>query len=283
VVTVGAVAGASAAATGPAKISSGSALHNLNKWKRQAREPRVKKMKRSLSHGCALHNRYEKKNAPPGGFLLTHYETPGAPGYTAAGARAGQHSVLATGETKPQPTWEDAVYHRLAVLQPRLRISGFSASHGYTCMNVQDGISDASAARTAKVKVYPWPPDRAKHVPTRFTSNEFPAPSADTGGDKTLGFLLSGDVNGPWDSWIDPKTNVKHASLHDSHGRNVKLAISDAGAKNGPYLSGGFGLFPRDPLKHDRRYHAEASGIVKDQSGGVGPLPFHVKWSFKTG
>jgi hypothetical protein len=277
------VAGAAVAVAGLGKISTGEALHNLNKWKRQAHEPRVQGMKKSLSHGCALHNRYMKKNSPPGGILLTHYETQGAPGYTAAGARAGQHSVLATGETKPQPTWDDAVYHRLAVLQPRLHISGFSASHGYTCMNVQDGVSDAPSARTNKVKVYPWPPNKAKHVPTSFTDTEFPAPSQDAGGDKTLGVLLSGNVNGPWDSWIDPKTNVKKASLHDSHGRKVKIAISDAGAKNGAYLSGGFGLFPHKPLKHHRRYHAEARGIVKDQSGGVSPMPFHIKWSFKTG
>lgn len=281
--SVVAVSGVAAAATGPAKVSTGDALHNLNKWKRQAHEPRVAKMKGALSHGCALHNRYMKKTSPPGGILLTHYEIKGSPGYTAAGARAGMQSVLATGETKPQPTWDDAVYHRLGVLQPRLRFSGFSASHGYTCMNVQAGISDSPATRTNKVKIYPWPPNKAKHVPTSFTDNEFPAPSQDAGGDKTLGVLLSGNVNGPWQDWFDPRTNVKHASLQDSHGRKVNLAISDAGSKNGAYLSGGFGLFPHNPLKHHRRYHAEASGIVKDLSHGVSPMPFHVKWSFKTG
>lgn len=284
VLTLAISAGGAEAARAPVKVSVSAALKNLNRWRHQAGEPKVTSMKKVWSHGCALHNRYEKKNAPAGGYYLTPTEVEGNPGYTTAGAAAGASSVLSTGELLPKVAWDQGVYHRVALLQPRLRVSGFSASHGYTCMDVNRGVSNAPEARTDLLELYPWPANGAVDVSRAFKGLEAPPPSDDANGDKTLGYLLSVNVNGPWNQAGCPQTNVTSASLATGKGKQVKIAISDQKSPNGAFMRGGFGIFPRAKLAAHTTYTATASGTVDASRCGTGKTyQFNTSWKFKTG
>ena len=122
------LAGGAQSSTTPSPTPA-QAFSDLNLWRAQAGEPRVLRFTSAYNAGCALHDHY--MNLLGG---LTHPKTPGRPGYTAAGADAGPNSVLAEPEGLPLATWVDAVYHRMGVLQPRLRVSGFAATEGYVCL-----------------------------------------------------------------------------------------------------------------------------------------------------
>jgi hypothetical protein len=84
--------------------------------------------------GCQHHNNYERVN----GNTLGHFENSMSAGYTVDGSTAGPDSVLAeyystggpTSEPNllPQPVWDGAVFHRAALLEPRLANIGFNSS-----------------------------------------------------------------------------------------------------------------------------------------------------------
>jgi hypothetical protein len=265
---------ASAAAPAQAGLSPSQALTVANAWRAAAHEPGIATMDPSLNDGCAKHNNYMAQN----GGQLTHFEDPSKPGYTSEGSDAGQRSVLAIPEGDPH-IWEQGVYHRLAVLQPRLRTSGFDTSHGFSCMQIR-GIDDSPGTRTSTLSLYPWPADGTKGVPLTFSGGESPNPYDETPGVEKLGFLLSVEVNGPWSNYLAPQTKVDSASLTTDGGTPVALtAVDDSSSKSGPYIDSGFALFPHGRLLPATVYSAHAHGSVSAE-GAV--YPFDVAWHFKT-
>lgn len=109
------------------------------------------------SVGARLHSSYLTLNNASG-----HAETPGAPGYSAAGAAAGAASnVLAsTASSMSDATaidgWMGAPFHALGMLDPRLRASGFgNSSEG----SGGSGIRTASTLDIIRGLDYsiPWP------------------------------------------------------------------------------------------------------------------------------
>jgi hypothetical protein len=253
------------------------AFRDLNRWRAQAGEPPVVAFTAAYDQGCALHDHYLRLLGH-----LSHPETPGLPGYTAAGADAGPNSVLAQPEGLPEATWVDAVYHRMGVLQPRLRTSGFAAAEGYVCLRVGGpAIDDAPSARTPKLTLYPWPADGARNEPLTFgrAADETPSPLNDAPGATSLGLLISVDVNGPWADHRAPQSRVTSATLTSAAGASVPLAISDSSSPNGGYLSGGFALFPRVALAPGTTYTAHAVGKVT--AYGIA-YPFDYSWHFAT-
>jgi len=270
------LAGGAQSSTTPSPTPA-QAFTDLNLWRAQAGEPRVVRFSAAYNTGCALHDHYMNLLG-----RLAHPETPGRPGYTAAGADAGPNSVLAEPEGLPQATWVDAVYHRMGVLQPRLRVSGFAATEGYVCLRTGGpAVDDSVAARTEKLTLYPWPPDGATDEPVTFghAIGETPSPLIDAPGASSLGLLLSVDVNGPWADYRAPQSQVSSASLVAADGAAVPIAISDSSAPNGGYLSGGFALLPRTALTPGTRYTAHAVGRVT--AYGI-PYPFDLTWHFTT-
>lgn len=265
---------AAAPATADAGISPSQALTVANAWRAAAHEPGIAAMDPSLNDGCHNHNSYMAQN----GGQLTHTEQPGNPGYTDSGAQAGMSSVLAIPEGDPR-IWEQGVYHRMAVLQPRLRTSGFDASQGFTCMQIR-GIDDSPATHTAGLTLYPWPADGTKGVPLSFSGGESPSPYDETPGVSQLGFLLSVEVNGPWSNYLAPETKVSAASLTTDGGTPVALtAVDDSSSKSGPYIDSGFALFPHGRLLPATLYAAHARGSVTAEGAAY---PFDLTWRFKT-
>jgi uncharacterized protein YkwD len=83
----------------------------------------------ALSEGCGLHARYVSRNIdhPRVQGLGIHDEDPSLPGATPAGAKAGKAAVIAT---IPNPfdcvdSWMATLYHRIPLLDPRLKRLGY--------------------------------------------------------------------------------------------------------------------------------------------------------------
>ena len=236
---------------------------------------RSPKLDAELSEGCRLHNAYMALNG------LGHIEDSSLPGYTDLGALAGRTSVLGSGHDSPRALWEDAVYHRMALLEPRLRTTWFDASSGATCMGISGITSDASV-RTESLALHPWPPAGARGVPTTFDGGETPDPREEVPGDARVGYLVSVNVNGPWFSNLG--SVLTGVSLTPDGGTPVAVSGIDRADATGSYLSGGFALFPHQPLAEATWYTARATGYVTGIDVGPSRIDhaFDISWRFGT-
>jgi hypothetical protein len=270
-----------------APLTPDQALSELNAWRSQAGLPAVTSMYGPYNDACHAHNLYMQQN----GF--GHFETQGKPGYTPEGADAGTASDLfyvSGGQTAGPRIFDGAVYHRVSLLEPRLRTSGWDATGNYGCLRHSTGNGAVAVlddgATTPGLTPYPWPANGQTNVPRQFGNNESPDPHLDAGtaGSATLGYILSVNWNGPWADPYYATTDVTSASLTPDGGAAVPVGISDRDAANGPYIAPGFALIPRAPLAANAAYTVTATGAVHDtSSGGDVALPFTVSWRFTTG
>jgi hypothetical protein len=272
-----------------APLTPAQALTELNAWRGQAGLPALTQMYGPWNDACHAHNVYMGLN----GF--GHGEDPAKPGYTAEGAEAGPASNLfyvSGGQAAGPRIFDGAVYHRVSLLEPRLRISGWDAVGTYGCVRHTGSASlsaldNTPAGRAAGLEAHPWPADGQTGVPRQFGNDESPDPHADAGVSGTLGYLLSLTWNGPWSNPYYMSTDVTAATLTPAGGgAPIPVGISDRDAPNGPYIAPGFALLPRAPLAANTTYTATASGTVGGRDPGLGQdlaLPFNVAWRFTTG
>jgi hypothetical protein len=308
--------------------SPAQAIAELNAWRAQVGEEPVSSADvATWDQGCADHNQYEQDNG-----TLTHFENSSLPGYTPLGDTAGPDSVLAESVSAPNPTpeaallpattWDSAVFHRVAVLEPRLANIGFNATtfqsgstyRSWAClwdqnMNSNDEPPTAldDTRTTPSLALYPSPANGATYVPTVFPAGtETPNPATETGvpAGATLGWLLNVEINGPWPDgggggivWAD----VTSASLeNDATRATVPIVVSQCGdtpcsasgttcaapsTALGCYFGGGFGILPLEALSPDTTYHVSATGTVTNDTnpGSPVPYPFTESWCFSTG
>jgi hypothetical protein len=287
-----------------------AALTDLNTWRTSLGEAPATTLVSAWNTGCQHHNTYEYDN----GKTLSHPETPGNPGYTSDGAEAGPDSVLAEevssptavpdSDLLPRAAWEAAVFHRDALLQPRLRDIGFSSStfdssgdfYSFVCLWDQtamgvspNAMDNSAAARTPALTLYPSPGNGAANVPVAFPGGESPDPAQETGvpSGAHLGWLISVAINGPWaDAYYGNfvyARSVTATLVPDAGGPAVPIVISQHGTSEGDYLDGGFGIFPTQPLHANTTYRVTVSGKVTDGIANV-DYPFSNRtWCFSTG
>jgi hypothetical protein len=256
-----------------AEAQPGDALAELNQWRAEVGVPPVVRFRPEWNDACAKHMQYVEATGGSG-----HYEDPSSPWYTPDGDDAARNSVLAYAPNRGPRIWEPAVYHRMAVLEPRLRESGFATSNAGSCLRVFGGIDET--VTTPGLALYPWPANGATGVPVTFEGGEIPSPNDDAPGVPELGYLLSVNINGPWSSNGVASTDVQQATLVADDGRPVVLSISDRESPNAWAIAPGFGLFPREALRRTTTYNATASGVVSAE--GV-DYPFTTSWRFTTG
>ena len=237
--------------------------------------PPVRKFRRSWNHGCKMHNRYMQATGDFG-----HSENRSSRYYSRSGARAGRSSVIAFPSSLPSSAWGNTVYHRLAMLQPRLRRSGYAGSYGYSCLQVLSGLSDAPGARSSQVALYPWPSNGATGVDPTFDANEFPEPVRRRAGRDAVGTPITVNVNGPWKYWSMVRSKVTAATLTSDDGAVIPVSVADTDSADAPYLQGGFGLLPRQGLLSNAGYTFTARGYV-DYNGKH--WPFELTSHFQTG
>lgn len=241
----------------------------------QAGLPLVRGFHGKLNRGCRLHNRYMSRTGEFG-----HAERRGSPYYTATGARAAMRSVFAQPSRLPSEAWGETVYHRLSILQPRLRVSGFSAHAGFSCLQVLSGVSKSRAARTPQPALYPWPANGSTGHTPLFPGYEAPDPMLDAPGAYQLGTPLTVAVNGPWKHWQMTESGVASATLVSDAGDSIPLSVSDRSSPNARYLQGGFALLPRRALSPHTWYTATASGRISNRGNS---WPFTLTTRFQTG
>jgi hypothetical protein len=294
------------------------AITELNTWRAQLGEQPVTTDVPAWDTGCQHHDNYDDQNG-----TLTHTEQSGNPGYTADGAEAGEDSVLAeeisitspTAEDHllPGPVWDGAVFHRAALLQPRLANIGFDSTtvlngsqyDSWMCLWFQNQPSDPpgplamdDSRTTPGLTLYPSPANGTVDVPTKFAAGtEAPDPATETGvpPGSTLGWLMNVEINGPWADpgfgYIVSAHNVSATLAPDGTSSTVPLVVSQCGTGGcgggnntslGLYFDGGFGIFPTQVLAADTMYHATATGTVTDWNTHQ-DFPFSIGWCFSTG
>jgi hypothetical protein len=295
------------------------AITELNTWRAQVGEQPVTTADvAAWDTGCQHHNNYDDLNG-----TLTHQEMSGNPGYTADGAEAGLDSVLAEerslntptseGRLLPGPVWDGAVFHRAALLEPRLANIGFDSTtvsnnseyDTWMCLWLQNQPSDPPGGPSAMddsrttpgLTLYPSPANGTVDVPTKFPGFEAPDPATETGvpPGSTLGWLMNVEINGPWADtgfgYIVSAHNVSATLAPDGGASTVPLVVSQCGTGGcgggsntslGLYFDGGFGIFPTQVLAANTTYHAAATGTVTDWNTHQ-DFPFSISWCFSTG
>ncbi len=107
---------------------AGVLLRRLNEVRAQA-GLEAATLDEQLSRACGLHAAYVARNLenPNVAGMGVHDEDPALPGYTKEGARAGAVSVIAVAPDAEESvdSWMATLYHRLPLLDPRVRRVGY--------------------------------------------------------------------------------------------------------------------------------------------------------------
>lgn len=258
-----------------ARYSPRTALNDLNAMRAGSGLPRVSALSPKWNRGCKLHNRYMRRTGD-----FSHRQSRSSRYYSRLGSQTAARSVIAEPGRLPTVAFGGTIYHRLALLQPRLKRTGYSSNYGFTCLQVLGGISNASSARTPGVTTFAWPPNGSQsHAPV-FRANEWPDPRYDAPGATQLGTPITFAVNGPWKYWQIAKSRVTTASLTSELGQSIAVSVSDVNSPNGLYLQGGFALLPRRGLASNTWFTATAGGVVEYQGY---EYPFTASTRFRTG
>lgn len=233
---------ACAAALAPPALADSSpapmdAIAQLNQWRARVGVGPVA-YDAANTEGCRLHAQYYAAN-----HTIGHTEDPSRPGYTPAGAQAADSSVLAYGPTAPGPyAWEWAIYHRIALLNPKLAASGYWSEFGISCL----GIFDIDPALVVPaVTAYPYPADGQQDVPPSSPCNEDPNPCESVRGNNgatPIGQPLSVQFNGPG---ALPAATVSSAVVIPDGLPAEPISVEDAHSGHAGYLQGGVAILPR--------------------------------------
>lgn len=258
-----------------AKYSPSRALGDLNEMRSATGMASVSKVSPRWNRGCRLHNRYMRRTGSFG-----HYESRSSRYYTRLGALAAKRSVIAAPAKLPSAAFGDTVYHRMAMLNPRLRSIGFASQYGFTCMQVIGGVTNRGSTRAGSVSAFPWPADGSQNNDPSFNDSEFPDPRADAPGASELGTPITVNFNGPWAYWQMVRSKVNSVTLVDELGQYVPVSGADSGSPNGAYLQGGIALLPRRPLAENSWYTATASGSLSYRGNSY---PYSFSTRFRTG
>jgi len=234
------------------------------------------------SVGCQRHAAYYALTKHVG-----HDEVPGDPGYSARGDEAARSSNLyydADENFVGADNWTDAVYHRIAMLYPRLADSGYWAERGIACLGV---LGDMHGPTVKQLTAYPYPVDGQQGVPISFPCNERPDPCASVKGasaKQPTGSILSVQFDVPQDS-VDATTVSSATVTADGATEPISAVVQDARDDIAPYLRGGLAIIPRAPLEISTWYTGHVTGVVSssDAEEGTVETPFDVSWRFQTG
>lgn len=262
--TAGAAASAGAAPAGPA---AGSAAFSPQRIVAAANAERVRhglprvRLRADWAASCAKHVSWIQQNG-----VLSHQEQPGTPGYTAEGAWAGMHAILAMGApwSSGNP-WATAPIHLNQMMAPQLRAVGAFEADGTACLTTWPGMSFAP---TAEPRFASWPGDGVDDVAPAVVARELPfVPGQFVG-------LPEGAETGPnmmvyaigWD-----RVRIVAATLRPAGGAPVAVRTVDRSHESvGPYLVPGSGfVIPVRPLAPGTAYTATArvrnveSGLVR--------------------
>jgi uncharacterized protein YkwD len=210
--------------------------------------------------------------------LMTHYETPGVPYYTAEGdiaAHKGNIQVSSTTSSTDDQVidwWMEAPFHAMAMMDPRLTETAFGSYRMVKSGWQEGGTLDTTRGNPFTGGRYPvyFPGDGTTEPLTTYTGGESPNPlQACTGYSAPTGLPVFVQVGG------NVATTV--GAVHSFTGNGVPLAHCVVDSNNtalGSYLTyrGAVVLIPKAPL---------ASGVKYVVALTVNGKPY--TWSFTIG
>ncbi len=223
------------------------------------------------SADCAAHDNYERQN----GGQLTHTEQPGNPGYSAAGAYAGGHSILSGGVPwlAGASPFETAPIHLIQLFTPSLAQVGIDDSSGYVCVTTFPGMTAAPPAQET-ITTYPGggtagflTAENARESP--FVPGDFVGlPAGTTTGREIFVYLDEPGHTGP------AQVTIQQASLTAPSGSLPVKTVDNSTGTIGPYLTGGI-IIPAQPLPEGVPINASVT-----LAGANGPVTH--AWTFTT-
>jgi len=262
--------------------AAGPWLDHLNEW-RAALGVSALTENATWSQGDYSHALYMVKND-----LVTHYETPGVPYYTAAGDTAAKASNLnvssttATTDTQAIDWWMGAPFHSMALMDPRLASTGFGSYR-----QVKSGWQMGAAVDVVRGNPFTggrfpvfFPGDGSTEPLTRYSGHEFPDPlQACSGYTLPAGLPLYVEVGG--------NVATTAGTIHSLTANGVPVehcVIDSRNAALGSYLKmrGGVIVVPKAPLQNGVNYvvSVTVNGAPYTWSFTVGPLnPSGYVWS----
>jgi hypothetical protein len=269
---------------GASAATPAQAIANLNAQRAENGIPAGITERPPASQDCAAHNNYEREN----GGELTHQEDPSKPGYTAGGADAGAHSVLASGQnwdtTNP---WETAPIHLAQLLDPYLASMGVDDSGGFACATT---LPDEAVFRGPfpAITGYSYPGNGTTGWPTSETASEGPFTPGDLVGlpqPTTTGPYLYVLFGGPWPGYSGVYVKIDSATLAGPQGAVPLKAVdgttqtpTNGGIPLGDYIGSSATVIPNVALQAGTTYTAQVNGSVNFN----GTQPVSERFSFTT-
>jgi hypothetical protein len=225
------------------------------------------------SAGDVAHATYMVKSG-----LVTHYEDPTNPYYTAAGDAAARASNIfvssSTGTSDVQAIdwWMGAPFHAMGMMDPRLATTGFgsyrqspspSSWQMGAALDVGDGMTNPGQ--------YPvfFPGNGSTEPLTNYSGNEFPDPTGPTGCPGYSGLPLFIEVGA--------NVNTTAGPVHTLLGNGSPLTNCVIDSTNATFAGnlkwhGGVIVFPQQPLQ---------SGVTYTVALTVNSVPY--TWTFTVG
>ena len=249
-------------------------LDRLNEWRASTGLPSLTE-NATWSQGDYDHAVYMVKNG-----LVTHYETPGTPYYTADGDTAARNSNIqvssttATTDTEAIDWWMGAPFHAMGMMDPRLTTTGFGSYRDSTTSPWQEGgaldVLRGNPFTGGQYPVY-FPGNGTTEPLTQYSGSEFPDPlQACSGYANPTGLPVFVQVGG------NVATSV---SAHSFAGNGTQLAhcVIDSNSPSvGSDLTGRGGVIviPRQPLQAGVKYAVAltVNGVAYSWSFTVGPF-----------
>jgi hypothetical protein len=230
-------------------------LDHLNLWRAISGQPALTE-NTTWSAGDYNHAIYMVKNG-----LITHYETPGVPYYTASGdteAKASNIQVSSTtntGDTQAIDWWMAAPFHAIGMMDPRLTATGFGSYRDSTSSPWQEAaaldVQSGNPFSGGKYPVY-FPGNGTAEPLTTYNGGEFPDPlQACSGYSAPTGLPVFVQVGG--------NVSTSAGSVHSFTGNGVPLEHCVIDSTNpavggGLYYRGGVIVMPRQPLQAGVNY-----------------------------
>ncbi len=175
---------------------------------------------------CHDHDVYMSEN-----HTETHFERPGRPGYTKAGAFAGENADLAPTSWAEGDPWSHAPLHLVQLMSPALRQVGayqYTDPRGVTwnCITTWPGYAPGKVLHARAQKMYSYPGPGQRGVPTEMVAYEAPEVPNGWVGLPTSDGGLEGGVTGPfiylyWAGPAAPTTTCYGATV-------VKVCVDDS-------------------------------------------------------
>jgi hypothetical protein len=217
----------------------------------------------AMSKACGAHAAYLVTNVdhPSTQGLGLHAEDPKLPGYSKEGERAGKASVIFLGLEGEAAVegWMGSLFHRIPLLQSRLRKIGYGVARGGPAKVtvVLDATNGMGAGKDSTVVLYPA--EDQKDVPPAFVP-EIPDPIPDS---------LSNKAGYPVTAIFAEGALIKDvkASLKDGDGNDVPVWLSTPEKPAAAdYQRNTVGMIPKKPLQAATAYTASVSALVRGKS-----------------